>query len=959
MPGSSFELFRFAVIRAPREDLPKMGIDAPETTSFVTIALERAAETPRPTLGKVAEDWLSGKNAIPYSANTPIIQTAADAINRLHAFLASSEESTPDKVVLAIKEAGFVEARGNKNHESLLDKLWSTLTALHCTGAGDVGAVLGLSRALRVLIAEISTYQKGEVDLARLLRGTLKLPLGAVREAYMEQPNQTQEPRPLPLNEELRILQRAEGQKLITLQSTLDKIKRIEHNRSNAAKPLKNSAVKLTPTEIKALSLEESNVLLNLGVRSAPIASVIAELQIAANLHVNRVANIGQPVYKPPVKVLKSKLDEANETRTALLQLSHHSMGMAFMENLKRPGVIDALVPDIWLRPPTDEMVEGLKPRIRPLGVLDLKRVETKLKGYWLGELAHIENVLATEYRQRKHSRQETFEETTQLEKQTLRENERNLESTERFQMQQEVTNTINEQMQVTAGVRVSVNGPTFSVGANVGFGYNRSTEQAQKFSSDYSKEIVEKTRERVETKVREVRQTLRRVTVKEGNVHSFDNTGADSTHKVGVYRYVDRVLEAKLMNYGRRMMFEFMVPEPAAILRSVERQTSSKPTALPELTITPKDLDASNYQDYAGLYGAREIDPPPPERTAVSALLSRNNSSPPGDGTTAATILLSGEIDIPEGYAVYGFRFKLGSSGDTTPVVYNWAVGDYRSIFNNLTTMTPLIYFGAPMLAAKIPVWFLVGQTIQAIASVTLECQRQTQRWEKWQNDTFMKIKEAYELRLADILDANRRLESQQRRGISGQNPANNRRREREELIRGCINAINSMLLQGDYFDSLSVTDSDVVVDVDDALREGQTVRFFHTAFEWDNMTYELYPYFWGNRKRWAEMMLATHEDSKFEEFLRSGFARVMVPVQPGQETNVLNFLSLGLKAVFDGASETIIDDSEFMSLLAELKEPLYPPIQEGEAWEVIVPTTLVKLQLPGEEEWGIRGTA
>lgn len=135
--------------------------------------------------------------------------------------------------------------------------------------------------------------------------------------------------------------------------------------------------------------------------------------------------------------------------------------------------------------------------------------------------------------------------------------------------------------------------------------------------------------------------------------------------------------------------------------------------------------------------------------------------------------------------------------------------------------------------------------------------------------------------------------------------------------------------------------------------------MRFFQGAFEWDNMTYELFPYFWGQRDRWPEMLMVSHEDPKHEEFLRSGFARVLVPVTPGKETNVLNVLSLGLSAVFDGTRETVIDDPDYLALLADLDEPLDPPVPEGEPWQVL-PTSLVKLQLDGEEEGlGLRGTA
>lgn len=966
MPTTPKELFRFAVGRAPREDIAESGVSAPESTRFVTLALQRATEKSQPSLSDVARAWLAGKEAVPFDKSSPLLIAANTALASLQARLDDGGEITPAETLAALEAAHFSQARGNVDRKVMLDRLWSTLSAVHCAAQADVGAMLGLTRAVRAQALEIAARANAGAELATLLRAPLKLPLSVVRAAYVRRNIKAAPEKPA---ETLKKQQRAEGQKLITLQGVADKMQRIARDRRLVLKASKNPSPPLTAAELKQFSSAEKTLINQLGITLAPLDAALAEVQSSVQLQIVKVSDAGGSRAAPAVKRLESTQQSDDQSRAALLAINYGSLVVQFGASLWRDGVINALYPGI-IDLDTDALAEGLLPRIRPIGVLDLKLVELQLARYQLGDVAHIENVMASEFRKRVHKRTDTSEETVLLETQTTRENERNLESTERFEMQQEVANTISEQMQVTAGVQVSVNGPCFTVGANAGFSYSRATEQAQKFSSKYSKEVVDKTREKVETKVREQRQSLRRIVIEEGNTHRFDNTSGDS-HKVGIYRFVDKVMQARLLNYGRRMMFEFLVPEPGAALRAVERQTSAKPASLPELTIGPSELNEFNYQHFAGLYGAREIEPPPPLEAAVSAVLARDSSSPAGDGSTAAPVLLTGELELPAGYSATAFRVTIASTGDTDPVLHAYNVGNAFHTANHSPPPlsgsislvsawdSPRQVFATPRLAPKLPAWVLIGNTRQAVASVTLECRRLSGRWEAWQNATFAKIKEAYDLRLADIQDANRRLESQQRRGVSSQNPAVLRRREREELTRGCINMANSMLLQGDYFDSLRVTDTGTIVDVNDALREGQVVRFFHGAFEWDNMTYELFPYFWGKRERWAEMLLATHEDTKYEEFLRSGFARVMVPVRPGQEHNVLNFLSMGLTAVFDGASEAVIDDPDFLRLLGELQEPLDPPVQEGEAWEVVVPTTLVKLQLDGEDEGlGIRGT-
>jgi hypothetical protein len=510
---------------------------------------------------------------------------------------------------------------------------------------------------------------------------------------------------------------------------------------------------------------------------------------------------------------------------------------------------------DIVVLPDADVITEGLVPRIRPVGVLDLKLVETQLHSYELGEIAHIENVLASEFRERVHARQDTTEETTLVEQETTHVNERTLQTTDRFELRQEVSNTISEKLGVTAGMQMTVSGTGFAFGANAGFAYTRSQDDAKRQSSEFAKEVVDKTVEKVESRVRQVRTSMRRVVLDESNTHRFDNTAPGSTHRVGVYRFVDKLLDARLLNYGRRMMFEFMVPEPGAALRNVERQTSSKPQAVTELTLGPKGIDRSNYQQFAGLYGAREIRPPPPDELFATAILKRDTGAAPAAATgpaTPAPLLLMAEIAIPSGYAATSCTISTAFTGaGETGVVVDWCVGEVDN--NGLVMLLPpgpthRFPFPSPVVAEKIPARVLFSSVLEAAASVTIECHLRDWHWQLWQNETFGKIKEAYELRVIDVQEANRRLESQQRRGIGAANPAANRRREREELTRGCINAFNAMLLQGNYFDALQVDDDGVVTDVDDALREGQTVRFFHSAFDWDQMTYELFPYFWGN---------------------------------------------------------------------------------------------------------------
>ena len=64
--------------------------------------------------------------------------------------------------------------------------------------------------------------------------------------------------------------------------------------------------------------------------------------------------------------------------------------------------------------------------------------------------------------------------------------------------------------------------------------------------------------------------------------------------------------------------------------------------------------------------------------------------------------------------------------------------------------------------------------------------------------------------------------------------------------------------------------------------------VKFMHEAFEWENMSYFLYPYFWQDIETAFDI---EHSDSLRRDFLRAGWARVIVPIRPLYEEKVLAY--------------------------------------------------------------------
>jgi hypothetical protein len=75
-----------------------------------------------------------------------------------------------------------------------------------------------------------------------------------------------------------------------------------------------------------------------------------------------------------------------------------------------------------------------------------------------------------------------------------------------------------------------------------------------------------------------------------------------------------------------------------------------------------------------------------------------------------------------------------------------------------------------------------------------------------------------------------------------------------------------------------------------------GEYVKFIHSAIDWNNLTYILYPYFWSSpvNTDMAKLFLK-HPDRLHQDFLRAGAARIILPIHTGYESEVAALLDQG----------------------------------------------------------------
>jgi hypothetical protein len=234
------------------------------------------------------------------------------------------------------------------------------------------------------------------------------------------------------------------------------------------------------------------------------------------------------------------------------------------------------------------------------------------------------------------------------------------------------------------------------------------------------------------------------------------------------------------------------------------------------------------------------------------------------------------------------------------------------------------------------------------AVAGIRVTCTRTAEAFQSWQMANWAKLKAANDKAWQTY---NAELSSLSNKAVlpgSDLSPDQKREVERTELKRGSLN----MLMQKsfDLFDPvkpLSANRTLPEIDVPVAMEYGEQLAFFEQAFQWDNMTYLFYPYFWGEKNDWDERLLETDPDPVFEAFRKAGSSRVQVPVRPGFERAILYYLDTN--KIWGGRDAPVVGSPLYVPIVAEIAESLDQTLDTavpyGDPWEFSVPTSLVVL--------------
>jgi hypothetical protein len=629
------------------------------------------------------------------------------------------------------------------------------------------------------------------------------------------------------------------------------------------------------------------------------------------------------------------------------VQLLHFSAKAALLTSVDLSKIGSAFVPvqaNAYVGNPASGLPSG-HGNIRPVGVGDLLLVKEHVLRYEGGDLAHVENVLKSEHLDRKTKRLQRTETTVLEETETTKEETRDTQTTDRFSLKRETSDTIKNDASLKAGLSVDAKyGPFVEVKANADVATSTSEESSTKQASEFSKDVVARSVSKLVERVLERRTTTTIEEFVEKYEHGFDNTKGDG-HISGFYQWIDKVMQAQVYNYGKRLLFDVTVPEPGTnyvLMQTMNTDAGQSLPKPPPFTMSADQIDESNYTGLGALYQVTGLEPPPvPVKTFAKSYDATLNQDP-------HEISKSDSVTIDDGYAAKyalfqsdwitydgaSFRFLLGSNyidalGDTWYVAMAEEVGSVAIAFD--------------------------AYKVEALAvTVEIFCVRTDRAYAQWQLKTHAAILQGYQAQLQNYQTALAQAKAAAGVVIAGRNPMFNDAIVKMELRRQCLTLLTAQ--QFDGFGALELT-ADGYAQPNLAQTEIQMpyVRFFEQAFEWEHIIYFFYPFFWGWKPGWKNRMLLDDVDPPFSDFLRAGAARVVFPVRPGFEAAVIHYLDTG--ELWDGGPPPDISSSLYVPIVTEIQEATGAPGTEvavGDPWLVNLPTTLVRIR-PNDDlpEW------
>jgi hypothetical protein len=587
-----------------------------------------------------------------------------------------------------------------------------------------------------------------------------------------------------------------------------------------------------------------------------------------------------------------------------------------------------------------------------PFQVADLRVVEQQPVAYVADEIVHIHNTQQGELHERVTTRRTETKtiETLITEEETFREKDNQSSATSTIE--KAASEIQAEETSISVNASVSGTYGVVTAGLDAGYSNTQSAQSANSSAQSYAKQIVERAVERVSNRVRSERRRETLEQFEERIKHVIDNSGSNEAQCL-VFRRLMKKVNATVRNYGRRLTFRSSVNYPAQdyLVHAITKQPALNLPPDPRGLII-NDQHISSYIDrqwyvaWSDRYRTK-LDAPPDQKIIVSFVTTGKTGEnsekvqhplPDGYQAVRATVtrLTIGENTDHGFFAFVNLLIGSSQTGRWIVPTTDCAIGD--SVTVNLNKETKFL-----PLAISSP--FSGGYAI----NIEIECEPTPEAERAWQLKCYEKLIEAYENLKAE---AENKMSSwnPESPGLSSARKKALIKNELKKRVLSKMFRCNPFWIT-DHYEVGKEYEGDCCLDTLNA----EKISFIENAFDWDNITYEFYPYLYADKKNWAGFLNLTDDDPHFEAFMQASCATVNIPVHrdPMKETAAVNFImnnSIANYEVVPASMQPLLDElnsGEPIKFTTGLNgEQLPVPIEVVDLGVFSVPTDLVILE-------------
>lgn len=618
---------------------------------------------------------------------------------------------------------------------------------------------------------------------------------------------------------------------------------------------------------------------------------------------------------------------------TALLQLFHATI---ILDNQIFP------LPAYTSSPPVPNF-----PTILPYAIGDLQLVKYKLLRYEIGEMASITSIMPGEKRKlvnRKLDRvvEKEITKTESLTASHTSSNEQNNDFNE------ELWNAIAETTETTnypdPGL-ISTYGPPTNITIKGSFtkAYTTQTPDKKQLSS-FAKKILNKTTQRLSEKINKVRAHTELKELEDTSVSFLNNTNSNEP-VYGIYCWLNKIYQAKVINYGNRMLFSFIVPNPAAAYiqqtKILDGANLTEPKSLEQFHITTyQDITRDNYLALCQYYALQQFPLPPQETILVSDVVSLSQSK---------------LIPLPEGYYASSANLDYAFGAGQTEAVVSGFLGQNTFTFDRSTALIGSKNFSPlsnEQLGIAVSVVYNPGiqmsppdSELDFQMAVAVSCVPLAQTFLSWQINLYQLLAAAYSQQLAVYqlkIDASLGKKDTV-------NPLSERLTVKQELEKSIRKQLveNALQVKGLPLSLINSAGNGTF-----QYNQSEILQYLNMALEWNEMSYTFFDQYDIQNDLFAVSSLSS---DFFSAFLKASYARVIIPIPPDFNYGFLYFLNTGIVWTLkdslapcfqDGNDATGLDQSSMVYEIKKTFHGLHPKPELIDAWEVLIPTSMQILQ-------------